>query len=93
MRQQYTEYRTGTADHRPSLHLLPSDIEKFDLTTSFFSNLLGVMVRKELAKIKPPVTMDERNAIAKESIALAPSPIIKHGAPGEKDTCVTDWKD
>jgi len=40
MRQQYTEYRTGTADHRPSLHLLPSDIEKFDLTTSFFGSLL-----------------------------------------------------
>jgi hypothetical protein len=54
---------------------------------------LGVIVRKELAKIKPPVTMDERNAIAEESIALAPSPIIKHGAPGEKDTCVTEWKD
>src|ERR1700720_4486845 len=47
---------------------------------------LGVIVRKELAKIKPPVTMDERNAIVEESIALAPSPIIKHGAPGEKDT-------
>jgi hypothetical protein len=28
-----------------------------------------------------------------ESMALAPSPIIKHGAPGEKDTCVTEWKD
>jgi hypothetical protein len=54
---------------------------------------LGVIVRKDLAKIKPPVTVDERNAIAEESIALAPSPIIKHGAPGEKDTCVTDWKD
>src|ERR1700730_13475793 len=54
---------------------------------------LGVIVRKELAKIKPPVTMDERNAIVAESIALAPSPIIKHGAPGEKDTCVTEWKD
>jgi hypothetical protein len=54
---------------------------------------LGVIVRKELAKIKPPVTMDERNAIAEESIALAPSPILKHGAPGEKDTCVTEWKD
>jgi hypothetical protein len=54
---------------------------------------LGVIVRKELAKIKPSVTMDERNAIAEESIALAPSPIIKHGAPGEKDTCVTEWKD
>ena len=54
---------------------------------------LGLIVRKELAKIKPPVTIDERNAIAEESIALAPSPIIKHGAPGEKDTCVTDWKD
>jgi hypothetical protein len=54
---------------------------------------LGVIVRKELAKIKPPVTMDERNAIVEESIALAPSPIIKHGAPGEKDTCVTEWKD
>jgi hypothetical protein len=27
---------------------------------------LGVIVRKELAKIKPPVTMDERNAIAEE---------------------------
>src|SRR6267154_705952 len=50
---------------------------------------LGVIVRKELAKIKPPVTMDERNAIAEESIALAPSPIIKHGAPGVQDTCVT----
>jgi hypothetical protein len=35
---------------------------------------LGVRVRKELAKIKPPVTMDERNAIVAESIALAPSP-------------------
>jgi hypothetical protein len=54
---------------------------------------LGVIVRKELAKIKPPVTMDERNAIAEESIALAPSPIIKHGAAGEKDTCLTEWKD
>ena len=54
---------------------------------------LGVIVRKELAKIKPPVTVDERNAIAEELITLAPSPIIKHGAPGEKDTCVTDWKD
>jgi hypothetical protein len=54
---------------------------------------LGVIVRKELAKIKPPVTMDERHAIAEESITLAPSPIIKHGAPGEKDTCVTEWKD
>jgi hypothetical protein len=54
---------------------------------------LGVRVRKELAKIKPPITMDERNAIVEESIALAPSPIIKHGAPGEKDTCVTEWKD
>ena len=43
---------------------------------------LGVIVRKELAKIKPPVTMDERYAIAEESITLAPSPIIKHGAPG-----------
>src|ERR1700730_10359100 len=52
--------------------------------------LLGVIVRKELAKIKPPVTMDERNAIVEESIALAPSPIIKQGAPGEKETCVTD---
>jgi hypothetical protein len=50
-------------------------------------------VRKDLAKIKPPVTVDERNAIAEESIALAPSPITKHGAPGEKDTCVTEWKD
>ena len=29
---------------------------------------LGVIVRKELAKIKPPVTMDERNAIVEESI-------------------------
>jgi hypothetical protein len=54
---------------------------------------LGVIVRKELAKIKPPVTKDERNAIVEESMALAPSPIIKHGAPGEKDTCVTEWKD
>jgi hypothetical protein len=54
---------------------------------------LGVIVRKELAKIKPPVTMNERHAIAEESITLAPSPILKHGAPGEKDTCVTDWKD
>jgi hypothetical protein len=54
---------------------------------------LGVIVRKELAKIKPPVTKDERHAIVAESIALAPSPIIKHGAPGEKDTCVTEWKD
>jgi hypothetical protein len=54
---------------------------------------LGVIVRKELAKIKPPVTMDERNVIVEESIALAPSPIIKHGAPGEKDTCVTEWND
>jgi hypothetical protein len=54
---------------------------------------LGMIVRKELAKIKPPVTTDERNAIVEESIALAPSPIIKHGAPGEKDTCVTEWKD
>ena len=54
---------------------------------------LGVIVRKDLAKIKPPVTVDERNAIAEESIALAPSPITKHGAPGEKDTCVTKWKD
>jgi hypothetical protein len=52
-----------------------------------------VIVRKELAKIKPPITTDERNAIAEESIALAPSPIIKHGAPGEKDTCLTEWKD
>ena len=34
----------------------------------------------------------ELNAIVEESIALAPSPIIKHGAPGEKDTCVTEWK-
>jgi hypothetical protein len=32
---------------------------------------LGVIVRKDLAKIKPPVTVDERNAIAEESIALA----------------------
>src|SRR3979411_215116 len=32
---------------------------------------LGVIVRKELAKIKPPVTMDERHAIAEESITLA----------------------
>jgi hypothetical protein len=31
---------------------------------------LGVRVRKELAKIKPPVTMDERHAIAEESITL-----------------------
>jgi hypothetical protein len=54
---------------------------------------LGVIVRKELAKIKPPVTMDECHAIAEESLTLAPSPIIKHGAPGEKDTCVTEWKD
>ena len=54
---------------------------------------LGVIVRKDLAKIKPPVTVDERNAIAEESIALAPSPSTKHGAPGEKDTCVTKWKD
>ena len=54
---------------------------------------LGVIVRKELAKIKPPVTRDERYAIVEELIALAPSPIIKHGAPGEKDTCVTEWKD
>jgi len=46
MRQQYTEYRTGTADHRPSLHLLPSDIEKFDLTTSFFSNLLEMFATR-----------------------------------------------
>ena len=54
---------------------------------------LGMIVRKGLAKIKPPVTMDERHAIAEESLTLAPSPIIKHGAPGEKDTCVTEWKD
>ena len=54
---------------------------------------LGMKVRKELAKIKPPITMDERHAIAQESITLAPSPILKHGAPGEKDTCVTEWKD
>ena len=46
---------------------------------------LGVIVRKELAKIKPSVTMDERHAIAEESITLAPSPILKHGAPrGER---------
>ncbi len=36
---------------------------------------LGVIVRKELANIKPPFTMDERNAIVEESITLAPSPI------------------
>src|ERR1700741_4405875 len=53
---------------------------------------LGVIVRKELAKINPPVTIDERNAILGESINLATSPIIKHGAAGEKDTCVTEWK-
>jgi hypothetical protein len=54
---------------------------------------LGMIVRKELAKIKPSITTDERYAIVEETIALAPSPIIKHGAPGEKDTCVTEWKD
>jgi len=37
MRQQYTEYRTGTADHRPSLHLLPSETSRNSISPPAFS--------------------------------------------------------
>src|SRR6202049_821957 len=42
---------------------------------------LGVLVRKELAKIKPPVTKDERNAIVEESASSG-----RAGASGRRSS-------